>query len=132
MVSFDINSLFSTVPLEFSLELTLEWTYNKTELAINIPDQKWKKCCCCARKKFISAAIRISKYERCCWCGFPFRLSATEIFMVNFKRSLVRESNVYLNFWGRYVDDTITFIKIGSVLKVSVWDIRRTYCFRLV
>ena len=36
MVSFDINSLFSTVPLEITIELTLERIYNKTELAINI------------------------------------------------------------------------------------------------
>ena len=33
----------------------------------------------------------------------------------NLERSLVPKLNVYLNFWRRYVDDTITFIKIGSV-----------------
>ena len=32
----------------------------------------------------------------------------------NLERSLVPKLNVYLNFWRRYVDDTITFIKIGS------------------
>ena len=33
----------------------------------------------------------------------------------NLERSLVPKLNVYLNFWRRYVDDTITFTKIGSV-----------------
>ena len=35
--------------------------------------------------------------------------------MVNLGRSLVPKLNVYINFWRRYVDDTITFVKIGSV-----------------
>ena len=33
----------------------------------------------------------------------------------NLERSLVPKLNVYLNFWRRYVDDTITFIETGSV-----------------
>ena len=35
--------------------------------------------------------------------------------MVNLERPLVPKLNVYINFWRRYVDDTITFVKIGSV-----------------
>ena len=35
--------------------------------------------------------------------------------MVNLGRSLVPKLNVYINFWRRYVDDTITIVKIGSV-----------------
>ena len=47
--------------------------------------------------------------------GFPLGAVLTGIFMVNLKRLLVSKLNVYLNFWGRYVDGTISFIKIGSV-----------------
>ena len=35
--------------------------------------------------------------------------------MVNLERPLVPKLNVYINFWRRYADDTITFVKIGSV-----------------
>ena len=37
------------------------------------------------------------------------------IFMVNLERQLVSKLNVYINFWRRYVDDTVSFVKIGSV-----------------
>ena len=35
--------------------------------------------------------------------------------MVNLEKSLVTKLNVYVNFWRRYVDDTITVVETGSV-----------------
>ena len=46
--------------------------------------------------------------------GSPLGPVLAGIFMVNLERSLVPQLNVYINFWRRYVDDTITFVKIGS------------------
>ena len=37
------------------------------------------------------------------------------IFTMNLERPLVPKVNVYLNFWRRYVDDMIKFVKAGSV-----------------
>ena len=51
MVSFDINSLFSTVPLEITIELTLERIYNKTELAINITRSEMEEVLLLCMKK---------------------------------------------------------------------------------
>ena len=51
MVSFDINSLFSTVPHEFTIELTLERVYNKTELAINIARSEMEEVLLLCTKK---------------------------------------------------------------------------------
>ena len=47
--------------------------------------------------------------------GSPLGPVLAGILMVNLERSLVPKLNVYINFWRRYVDDTITFVKIGSV-----------------
>ena len=47
--------------------------------------------------------------------GSPLGPVLTGIFMVNLERPLVSKLNVYINFWKRSVDDTINFIKIGSV-----------------
>ena len=47
--------------------------------------------------------------------GSPLGPVLAGIFMVNLERLLVPKLNVYINFWRRYVDDTITFVKIGSV-----------------
>ena len=35
--------------------------------------------------------------------------------MVNLEKSLIPKLNVFINFWRHYVDDTITFVQIGSV-----------------
>ena len=47
--------------------------------------------------------------------GSPLGPVLAGIFMVNLERSLVPKLNVYINFWKRSVDDTINFVKIGSV-----------------
>ena len=47
--------------------------------------------------------------------GSPLGPVLARIFMVNLERSLVPNLNVYINFWRRYMNDTITFVKIGSV-----------------
>ena len=47
--------------------------------------------------------------------GSPLGPVLAWIFMVNLERSLVPKLNVYINFWRRSVDDTINFVKIGSV-----------------
>ena len=47
--------------------------------------------------------------------GSPLGPVLTGIFMVNLERPLVSKLNVYINFWKRSVDDTINFVKIGSV-----------------
>ena len=58
MLSFDVKSLFTNVPLEYTVELLRQRIYNKEELTL--AGQKSKICCCYARKRFISATIRIS------------------------------------------------------------------------
>ena len=59
-----------------------------------------------------SATIMRSTYRKMLLLAGP---ELAEMFMVNLERSLVTKLNVYLNFWRRYVNDTIAFIKIGSV-----------------
>ena len=44
--------------------------------------------------------------------GFPLRPVLAGVFMVNLERLLAPKLNVYINFWRRYVDGTITFVKI--------------------
>ena len=58
--------------------------------------------------------------------GSPLGTVLAGIFMVYLERSLVPLLTAGLSFWKRYVDDTITFVKIGTVdhilsmLKISI------------
>ena len=42
MVSFDVKSIFTNVPLEYTIELVLERIYNKGELLTNIARSEMK------------------------------------------------------------------------------------------
>ena len=47
--------------------------------------------------------------------GSPLGPVLAGIFMVDLERSLVPLLTAELSFWKRYVDDTITFVKTGTV-----------------
>ena len=63
---------------------------------------------------FISATIMISTYREMVLLWVPFSPCACSN-IYSEPRSLVPQLNVYINFWRRYVDDTIPFVKIRSV-----------------
>ena len=58
IVSFDLKSLFTNVPLKYTIRLVLEQICKKGELVTNIIRSKN------AQKIFISATIRISTYRK--------------------------------------------------------------------
>ena len=47
--------------------------------------------------------------------GSPLASVLADIFMVELERIVVPTLATYLRFWRRYVDDTICFVKIGSI-----------------
>ena len=47
--------------------------------------------------------------------GSPLGPALARIFMVDLERSSVPLLTAEFSFWKRYVDDTITFVKIGTV-----------------
>ena len=46
--------------------------------------------------------------------GSPLASLLADIFMIELKRSLIPNIRK-IKFWRRYVDDTICFVKIGSI-----------------
>ena len=116
MVSFDVKSLFTNVPLEYTIGLVLERIYNKGELVTNITRSEMKEMLLlCMKNIHFSYNKDIYIQKDGVNTGSPLGPVLTEICMVNLETSLAPQLNVYLNFWRCYVDDTITFIKTGSV-----------------
>ena len=110
MVSFDVKSLFINILLECTIGLVLERIYNKGEVVTNITRSEMKKMLCTKNVHF-SYNQDIYMQKDGVAMSSPLGPVLAGIFMVNLERSLVPKLNVYLNFWRRYVDDTITFIK---------------------
>ena len=113
MVSFDVKSLFTNVPLECTIGLVLEQIYNKRELVTNITRSEMKEILLlCTKNVHFSCNQDIYIQKRGVAIGSPLGPVLPGIFMVNL--CMVPKLNVYIHFWRRYVDDAITFIKTGS------------------
>ena len=116
MVSFDVKSLFTNVPLKYTIGLVLEQIYNKGELVTNITRSEMKEMLLlCTKNVHFSYNHDIYIQRDGVAMGSPLGPVLAGIFMMNLERSLVPKLNVYINLWRRHVDDTITFVKIGSV-----------------
>ena len=90
MVSFDVNSLFTNVPLDRTIQLVLKRIYEKHEISTNITKQE--------RKEMLILCTNIPVLWE------------------------------YLNFWKGYVDDTICFVKIGTInYIITILDITIHY-----
>ena len=116
MGSFDGKSLFTNVPSENTIGLVLEQIYTKGELVTNITRSEIKEMLLlCTKNVHFSYNHDIYIQRDDVAMGSPLGPVLAGIFMVNLERSLVPQLNVYINFWRRYVNDTITFLKIGYV-----------------
>ena len=116
MVSFDVKSLFTNFPVEYTIGLVLERIYNKRELVTNFTGSEMKEMLLLRTKNaHFSYNHDISIQTDGVAMGSPLGPALAGILMVNLKRSLVPTLNVCIIFWRRYVDDTINSVKIGSV-----------------
>ena len=52
--------------------------------------------------------------------GSPLGPVLSDIFMIELETSLLPELVDYIQFWKRYVDDTICFIKVGPINYISL------------
>ena len=103
---------FTNVPLEYTIGLVLKRISNKSELITNITRSEMKEMLLlCTKNVHYSYNHGIYIQRDGFAMGSPSGPVLGGIFMVNLERSLVPKLNVYINFWRRYVDDTITFVK---------------------
>ena len=115
MVSFHVKSLFTNVPLEYTIGLVLQRIYNKGELVTNITRSEMKETLLLYKKNVHFSYNHIYIQRDGVAMGSPLGPVLAEILMVNLERLLVPKLNVYINFWRRYVNDLIALVKIGSV-----------------
>ena len=116
MVSFDVKSLFANVPLDRTIDIVLRRIYDKHELQTSIARSEMKKLLIlCAKNVHFTFDNVIKVQNDGMAMGSPLRPVLSDIFMIELETSLSPELIDYIQFWKRYVDDTICFIKVGSV-----------------
>ena len=110
MVSFDVKSLFTNVPLETTIAVILRRIYTNHELTTSLNKEEMKELLLLCTKNVHFKQIQVDGVAM----RSPLAPLLANIFMKELERSLIPNLSK-IKFWRHYVDDTICFIKIGSI-----------------
>ena len=121
MVSFDVKSLFTNVPLDRTIDIILNRIYDHKELETPITR--------CEMKEMLTLCTKIVHftYNRKIFVqtdgvamGSPLGPVFADILMIELEKSLLPDIYIqYIKFWMRYIDDTTPYVKIGSIKHIS-------------
>ena len=118
MISFDVKSLFTNVPLEETIDIILNKIYDEKKIETNIPRNimKYLLYLCTKHVHFTYGGkihIQIA-------IGLPLGPVLANIFMISLEEAILPSIKKHVAHWKRYVDDTHSYIdpaKIEFVLE---------------
>ena len=115
-ISSNVKSLFSYVPLDFTINVILRRIYNENEIHVNIKRSEMKELLLLCTKN-VHFMFNNNIYQQCdrIAMGSPLEPVIAGIFMVELERTLLARLTEYMTPWKRYVDDTIATIKLTSI-----------------
>ena len=116
MVSFDVVSLFTNVPLDETIDIIIKRIYDKKEINTDLPKKEMRELLylCTKNAHFTLKNKTYLQAEM----GSPLGPVLANIFMVELERNIIPTLSNDILLWKRYVDDTICFIKLTSINKV--------------
>ena len=118
LVSFDVKSLFTNVPLKKTIDVILDRVYNQRLVTTNLKKRTLKKLIedTCNKTAFLANG---TVYEQIDGVSMGASLGPVlaNIIMTELERSVVDDliANGTLKFYSRYVDDTLLMVKPGDV-----------------
>ena len=111
LVSFDVTSLFTNVPLKETIDIILKKIYVSKEIVTEIQKEDLKKLLIsCTKEIHFSFNDEMYIQNDGVVMGSPLGPVLANIFMVELERSIIPLLNNYVYCWKRYVDDTFTII----------------------
>ena len=119
LVSFDVVSLFTKVPLDYTIEVILRKIYDEHLITTKIPRGKMKKLLliCTKEVHFLFNGQTYQQIDGVAM-GSPLGPVIANIFMSELEQAVIPTLAEDVSLWRRYVDDTFTFIREGSIQKV--------------
>ena len=116
VVSFDVTSLFTLVPLEHSIDIIVKRIYEKHEITTVFRKHEMKKLLTiCSKNVDFSFNNDIYIQIDGVAMGSPLGPVLANVFMVELESLLVPKLNDHVKNWRRFVDDTIVYVKRGSI-----------------
>ena len=120
MVSFDVVSLFTSVPLDYTINVILDKVYKDKRINTKFSrDEMHALLDLCTKKMHFSFNGKIYKQTNGVAMGSPLGPVIANIFMVHLEEMLIPGLSDRLSSWYRYVDDTFTFIKEGEIENIQ-------------
>ena len=114
MVSFDVKSLFTNVPLETTVDIILRRIYTNHELTTLTKKEMKELLLLYTKNVHFTFNGQIYIQIDGVAMGSPLAPLLADIFMIELERSLIPNLQK-ITFWRRYVDGTICLVKIGSI-----------------
>ena len=116
MVSFDVASLFTNVPLEETIEIILKRICINKGVITDIPKQEMKELLilCTKNVHFTfnnDTCIQVDGVEM----GSPLGPVLANIFMVEVKISVIPDLSNKVKLWKRFVDDTYCLARLEYI-----------------
>ena len=116
LVSFDVTSLFTNVPLDYTINVILQKIYRDKLVKTKIKRNEMKRLLeLCTKELHFSFNGKMYKQIDGVVMGNPLGPVIANIFMVEMENNKVPMMSNLLTMWYRYVDDTIAFVKEDQI-----------------
>ena len=116
LVSFDVKSLFTNVPLDETIKIILNRIYEENEISTDITKSEMKELLnLCTKSVHFAFEGNIYVQNDGVAMGSPLGPILANIFMVELERSVIPTLMDKMKCWTRYVDDTLCYIKTDSI-----------------
>ena len=117
MVSFDVKSLFTSVPLEYTIDIIIKPIFEDHEITTIFTKSEMKKLLTlCTKSLHFSFNSQISIHID--GVVMPLGPVIANIFMAELETTSVPKLEDHVQKWRRFVDDTFAYVKAGSVVYV--------------
>ena len=111
LVSFDVISLFTNVPLDATIDIVLKRIYDNREINTTINKREMKELInLCTKDVHFNFNGTICVKKNGLAMVSPSAPVLAGIFIVELERAVVPNLSQHLQFWKSYVDDTICFV----------------------
>ena len=118
LISFDVKSLFTNVPLNKTIEVILDRVYNKKQITTTLKKRTLKKLILdtCSKTAFLSGG-KIYEQKDGVSMGASLGPVLANIIMTELERVIVDRliQSGSIKFYARYVDDTLLLVKPEDV-----------------
>ena len=116
LISFYVTSLFTNVPLDYTISMILKRIYDQRELETKMSRKEMDDLLllCTKHVHFYYYSKLYSRKDGAAM-GSPVGPLIPGIFMVDLEMNVIPKLSTHRTEWKRYVDDTITYIQPSSI-----------------